>query len=214
MNVLVVAPHPDDETLGCGGSLLKHRAAGHSLAWMICTHGKERGEDFYNQRRSEIAEVEKKYGFSDTFQFDIPTTKVPEQGFRSLLKALEESFDRVRPGIVYVPWIGDYHADHRLISNAALIALSKRPFCRAVLAYETLTETDVALMPHCLPFSPNFFHDISVHIEQKLEIMSIYKSEITPPRSLENIRALAKYRGGAAGVEYAEAFQLIRGIWL
>ncbi len=121
----------------------------------------------------------------------------------------------VNPNIVYLPYRRDVHTDHRIIFDAASSSLKwfRCPSIKRVLAYETLSETDMALNPDGNPFHPNVFVDISGFLEKKIEIMKIYHVELGAfpfPRSEEAIRGLAALRGAASGLKAAEAFMLLR----
>jgi LmbE family N-acetylglucosaminyl deacetylase len=123
-------------------------------------------------------------------------------------------FKAFNPTEVLVPHRGDVHSDHRVVFDvsAACTKWFRYPTIRRVLAYETVSETEFGLAKETA-FQPNFFVDISIYIEKKLEIMAIYKSELADfpfPRSLRAVRALAEWRGANAGYFAAEAFELLR----
>jgi LmbE family N-acetylglucosaminyl deacetylase len=221
MNVLVIAPHPDDETLGCGGTLLKHKSAGDSLTWVIVTRGHEPhwSKEVLDRKECEIKEVGSAYGFDRVMRLDFPTVRMETIPFEEIMNQLGRALEQSSPECVYLNHAGDVHTDHRTIFDAAMSVL--KPFnggkhgVKRVLSYETLSSTEA--MPAVLGrgFLPNVFSDISCHIENKLDIMARYTSEIQPyplPRSLESIKALARVRGATIGVEYAEAFMLVREV--
>lgn len=219
-NVLVLAVHPDDETLGCGGVLLKHAQAGDKIHWLIATEMRaESGftQERMDQRDAEIKKVSGLYGFSDVHQLGLPTTKVDQTSKDKLVNRISEIINMVKPEIIYLPFMGDVHSDHRLIYEAAYgcIKTFRYPFVRKVLMMEVLSETEHALNTKETTFVPNYFVDITSTIDNKLEIMKVYQSELAEPpfpRSLEVIRAQAVYRGSACNCNYAEAFMLIKEI--
>ncbi len=219
MRVLAIAAHPDDETLGCGGTLLKHRKAGDELYWLVVTraHTPEWPEETLKRKADEVQKVGEAYGAERVFELGLPTTRLDTMPQVELINHIRTVVDEVKPGIVFVTHEGDVHSDHRAVFVAVMAVL--KPFYMAqlgvhrVLSYETLSSTDASPNTPGQTFLPTVFSDISAYCEEKLEIMSLYKSEIHPdplPRGPSAIRAQARYRGAAIGVEYAEAFTLIR----
>lgn len=221
MRVLVIAPHPDDETLGCGGTLLKHSARGDQLFWLIMT--KMASEVGYSQERiqerlEEIKGVTEAYQFKKIFHLDFATTKLDTMPRRELADVVSKIVDEVRPEVVYLPCRFDIHSDHRITFEVVMgvLKIFRAPTVKRVLAYEAVSETEFAPSFQADAFVPNSFSDISDHLEKKIEIMKLYKSELMPhpfPRSEENIRALATFRGATAGVKYAEGFMMLKEIW-
>lgn len=217
---LVVAVHPDDETLGCGGLLLKHRVAGHEIFWMIITNVSEAygwDKDRVDSRQKEIEKVSKLYSFNDVFKLDFPTTKLGEIPFGDIASAISNVFNTIKPSIVYLPNRGDVHTDHRIAFDAAYSCTKsfRYPFVKKILMMETLSETEFAPSLLNYSFIPNVFFDISSFIDKKIEIFNTYESEIMKPNQPRNeriIRSLAAYRGSRIGAEYAEAFQLLLSI--
>jgi LmbE family N-acetylglucosaminyl deacetylase len=217
VRTLVVSPHPDDETLGCGGTLLRRRAEGVDTGWLIVTDmSVEMGwpAEAVQARSQELVRVAAAFEFSDVFNIGLPPERLDTVPARELVNKIGTAFKAFQPDEVLVPFRWDAHTDHKFVFDA-VAACSKwfrYPFVRRVMAYETLSETDFGLSaPHA--FQPNWFVDISDHVDRKVEIMSIYSSELGGfpfPRSAEAIRALAALRGAAAGARAAEAFQLLR----
>jgi LmbE family N-acetylglucosaminyl deacetylase len=219
MKVLAIAAHPDDETLGCGGTLLKHRKAGDELYWLVVTRAQtpEWPEETLKRKADEVRQVGEAYGAERVFELGLPTTKLDAMPQVELINNIRTVVDEVKPGIVFVTHEGDVHGDHRAVFGATMSVL--KPFYMAqlgvhrVLSYETLSSTDAAPNTPGRTFLPTVFSDITDYCDQKLEIMSLYQTEIHPdpmPRGPSAIRAQARYRGAAIGVEYAEAFTLIR----
>lgn len=218
--VIVISAHPDDEILGCGGTLLKHRQSGDEIYWLIITsvlesHGftKER----VNSRQEEIRKVAQGLVVSKIFQLGYPTMSLDSSSVNKMIPQISEVFNEVKPETIYVMNRSDAHSDHRIIFDAVAACTKsfRYPFLKKVLMYECLSETEFAPMLLEKVFMPNYFVDISSYMAKKLELMKIYKSELGEhpfPRSLRNIEAIAVYRGATSGVEYAEAFQLIKYI--
>lgn len=216
--VLVVAVHPDDETLGCGGTLLKHKSAGDELYWLIATTiSKEQGfpEQEILNREKIIEKVFKTYKFNKLYNLSIHTTKVDQEPMNTLIKMLTNVFSEVQPDIIYLPFAFDIHSDHRIIFDASFSCTKsfRFPFIKRLLMMETISETEYTPPFQCRQYCPNVFVDISPFFEKKLEIMSLYRSEMKNhpfPRSIENIKALAILRGAQAYCNYAESFVLLK----
>lgn len=215
--VLVIAVHPDDETLGCGGTILRHRKEGAEIFWLIITNVHEKdgwSKETVIKRKAEIKKVSSQFGIKDTFNLELPTTKLDLVPIGEIIQKISKVFIDVRPEIIYTINRSDIHSDHR-ISFQAIVSCTKNfryPFIRRILMYESISETEFspALIENA--FLPNVFIDITDFIEKKLEIMSVYESELMPdnlPRSYSAVKALAAYRGSRIGVNYAEAFMLL-----
>ena len=119
--VLVVAVHPDDETLGCGGTLLKHKDDGDEIHWLISTEIKESdgfNKDIVARRNSEIDKIVNFYNFDSVNRLDISTTKVDEISTSHLISQISSIVNRVKPNVVYLPFKVDVHSDHKHIFNA------------------------------------------------------------------------------------------------
>ena len=219
--VLIVAPHPDDETLGCGGTLLKHIHSGHDVHWLIVTALTEKSgysNERIQQRRKEIETVAKQYGMSSFRCLNYPTTQLDTFPMSELVVSIGQVFKDLAPNRVYLPFPGDVHTDHRYVFDAALACTKwfRYPSVSSVLAYETLSETEFGISPQGPVFSPNYFVDISDHLEGKLEILGHYPSELGLfpfPRSREAVRAQAALRGATIGCDAAEAFMILREVW-
>lgn len=221
MNVLVIAAHPDDETIGCGGSLLRHAARGDRISWQILTKAHEPtwSADCIRIKEHEVERVADAYGMSEVIWSGFPSTTLDGSGLNCLITAVRETVERVQPSTVYVVHDGDIHSDHAAAFRAATIVL--KPFhmsrlgVRRILSFECLSSTDSAPPSVARAFVPNAFHDITPYLERKLAIMELYGSEAQPdpmPRGSSALRALARLRGATIGVEYAEAFSIVREI--
>lgn len=214
--ILVVAVHPDDETLGCGGTLLKHKADGDSIHWLICTES-DSVNPFYSIRENEIQRVIEEYGFESTHNLKLKTMQVDEYTMSELVGKVSKIIVEVQPEIIYLPFKGDVHSDHRKIFEAAYSCTKsfRYPFIKKIYMMETLSETEFAPSTKEDSFIPNVFVDMSNFMDKKIEIMKIFESEIGEhpfPRSEKNLRALATLRGATAGCEYAESFVLLKEI--
>ncbi len=213
--VLVVAVHPDDETLGCGGALLKHKANGDEIHWLIATEMEESKNT--SQRNAEIDQVEELYDFDSVHRLGLSTTKIDEYSMSELITKISSVVNKVKPNIIYLPFKGDVHSDHKYIFDAAYSCTKsfRYPFIKKIYMMETLSETEYSVSTKEDSFVPNVFIDISEYMGKKIELMNIYESEIGKhpfPRSERNIRALATFRGATSGCNYAESFVLLKEI--
>ncbi len=220
MDVLVIAVHPDDETLGCGGTLFRHVAQGDKIHWLIATSVSTEGgfsTERCASRAEEIDRVSKLYNFHSVHQLELNTMHVDEYTCSHIIAGISSVVKKVQPTIVYLPFKGDPHSDHRIIFDAAYSCTKnfRYPSIRRILMMEVPSETDFAPSTKEDAFIPNFFIDISDYIEQKKAAMQIFSSELGNhpfPRSLRNIEAWATVRGATAGCEYAEAFMLLKEV--
>ena len=216
MKILIFAPHPDDETLGCGGTLLKHRSNNDQIYWCLMTYGNSKmGHDkkHYEKWDRIIDSVNKEYRSTKFFNLKFPSGELDQVGNMNIITAIKNVIDEVKPQIVYLNHHGDVHTDHRYTFDAVMSSVKNfnSPFIDRVMTYETISETDFSSTTLNQAFNPNIFIDISDHFEQKIKIMKNYDSEIMKeplPRSIRSIKALATLRGSRIGVKYAEAFQL------
>jgi len=217
---LVVAVHPDDETLGCGGTLLKHKANGDQLFWLIATNavkGHSSNLSTIKQRGKEIDKVAKAYGFKGIYKMNLPSKGVDTIPMAELVGKISAIIENIKPNIIYLPFQGDVHSDHRYFFQATYSCLKtfRSPFVKTILMMETVSETEFTPSLRENVFVPNYFVDISDFLDTKLKIMLIYKGEMRKhpfPRSILNIRALATYRGATAGCQFAESFVLLKKI--
>lgn len=218
--VLCVAPHPDDETLGCGGTLLRHLSAGDEVYWLIMTDLFEK-EGFTSQkiaqRKREIQKVSELYKFTGYHQLPLPTATLDTMAQKELISLVSEYINSVEPNIIYAPFKHDAHSDHATVFNAISPCTKtfRYPFVKKFRIYETLSETEFNVDPNETGFRPNLWVDISDFLEKKIEIMKIYSSEIHDhpfPRSVENIIALSTLRGATVSVKAAESFIVTKDI--
>lgn len=216
--VLFVAVHPDDETLGCAGTILKHKAQGDEIYWMIITsirnHPDRYPLEVIKKRDNTISNVAKAYDFNDVIELNIPTRLVDKYDLGLLVSNVSAAIDRIRPDVVYMMHEHDVHSDHRVSFSVVYSCLKsfRHPYVKQIYTFEALSETEFAVASSASTFIPNVYVDITGFIDRKMEIMSMYDTEVMQepyPRSLSSIRALARVRGSRAGVMYAEAFQLL-----
>lgn len=220
MNVLVVAPHPDDETLGCGGTLLAHKAAGHRISWLIMSCMEERQgytKTVIAERNEIIERVVQAYDVCECYIAPFATTELDTVPLSDRVSFVSSVFKAFEPNIVYLPHPSDIHSDHAAVYDAvkACTKSFRYPSVQSVRLYETLSETDFALPLNGNTFSPNLFVDVSGHFQGKMQILEYFRAELGEhpfPRSMRAVEALATLRGAVAGVEYAEAFVTVKEI--
>ena len=215
--VLIIAPHPDDETLGCGGTILKHKSKGDEVYWLILTNISD--SDGYTieqvqKRQKEIDRVADAYEFSSVHKLDLLTTKLDTIPMSDLIGKISDIINKIEPNIVYVNFYNDIHTDHQVAFKAVMSCTKsfRYPFIKRILMYETQSETEFAPSLSNHVFMPNVFIDISEYFDAKLEIFQVYTSELMEPpfpRSIETITSLAKLRGSRIGKQYAEAHLLL-----
>jgi LmbE family N-acetylglucosaminyl deacetylase len=217
--VLVVAPHPDDETIGVGGTIAKYSAQGHEVfVLMISGHLPPiYSRKAYEETVSEAYSAFSVLGVEKSEFLEIPATMIGDQPLHEVNARISKVVNDFNPHIVLCPY-PDRHIDHRLVFDSVMVAT--RPVgvgrdIEIVAAYETLSETHWNA-PHIEPnFTPNWVVDISDHISKKLNALECYKSQISEfpgPRSIEAVEALAKFRGTQAGFGYGEGLHIVRMI--
>ena len=219
MRTLVIGPHPDDELLGCGGTLLRRASEGGTVGWLLMTKIPKNSvysDAQIREKESEIEVVREGLGISKSnlFRLDFPTSGLDQQPLSSMVSRVADVFGKFLPEEIFLPHPGDAHSDHRITFEVASSCAKwfRCPTIKRILIYETLSETDVGSNPF-IKFNPTVFIDVSNHIEGKLSLMRNYKSELGDfpfPRSEEALRALATFRGAQSGFIAAEAFAMLK----
>lgn len=220
MNILVIAPHADDEVLGCGASIARHVESGDSVVVAIMTNAAIGAPELFSENdidrvRMEARSAHRFLGVRETVFFDFPAPCLDQYPQYKISEKLSVLISNFLPDTVYVPHAGDIHCDHGVVFRSALVAC--RPFANSsvknIYAYETLSETEWASPYAGEPFSPNHFIDVSNVFHKKLDAMRRYESQLRSfphPRSLDAIDALSMVRGSTISVRHAEAFVTIR----
>jgi N-acetylglucosamine malate deacetylase 1 len=217
--VLIIAPHPDDESLGVGGTISKFVRQGHDVKILIVSGHLpplyKRAD--YNKTVSEAKKAFSILGVTKSKFLEVPATKINEIPIHEFNKKISDEITDFEPHIVFCPY-PDRHVDHQLIFESVMVATRPVGVGRNIeilAAYETLSETHWNA-PHIEPnFTPNWVIDISDEIEIKLSAIRCYDSQISDfphPRSLQAVEALAKFRGTQAGFSYGEGMHIIRKI--
>ena len=215
--VLVISPHPDDETLGLGGSIAKMVSEDHDV-YILTVSGHLPplySREDYDLTISEALEAYNILGVKNSKFLEIPATMIGDEPVHSLNNKIAEVINEFRPNLVFCPF-PDRHIDHRLVFESSLVAtrpLQAGAEIELVAAYEVLSETHWNA-PFIEPnFIPNLVIDIGDFIEQKIAALKCYQSQISKdegPRSLKAVKALAQLRGTQSGFEFGEALYIIR----
>jgi len=219
MKILIIAPHPDDEVLGCGGTIKKYSEQdGHEVYVCYVTKGYEPdwSKEHLKNKAVEVASVQRILGIKKYYWFDFPAVKLDTVPQKELNDRLSEVIKEIKPDIVFTPSQGDLNSDHRLIFAATLVATRPVPgsSIKKILSYEVPSETEWGRSLG--NFIPNYYVALTTdYLQVKLEAMQAYGSEIKDfphPRSLNVLEALAKLRGSEIGRHAAEAFMVIREV--
>lgn len=215
--ILIIAPHPDDEIIGCGGTIIKNISEGNEVYVCIVTKGrpplfKPEGTE---KVQKEARECHSLIGIKDTFFLDLPSSMLEQVPRYELNEKLLGIVLSVKPDVVFIPHIGDMQKDHQMVVEAAMVALRPKYSHKVgkIYAYETMSETGWNIPNIQNEFIPNVFVDISDYLDRKLEALSVYTTQIhdfPDARSIEAIKSLAKYRGALMHYWAAESFMLIR----
>lgn len=219
--VLVVAAHPDDEVLGCGGTVSRFANKGHKIFTLILGEGitsrdekrsvKNREKDI-NKLKKQLHEANKILGVKKVFTFDFPDNRFDTVALLNIVKAIEKIKNDIKPNIIFTHSGDDLNIDHQITYKAVITAARplKEDSVKEIYSFEIPSSTEWA---YPVKFSPDIFFDISENIKDKIKAMKKYKSELKiypHPRSLEAIEIIAKSWGLKVGLNYAEAFEAIR----
>ena len=217
MNILVVAPHPDDEVLGCGGTIAKYADNGDDVYVAIVTKG---GKPLFKDEqvetvRNECLKADRFLGVKETIFMDFPASMVENVQRYKFNEAFIQLIQRIRPDIVYIPHRGDMQLDHKMVVDAAMVALRPKykHVVKRIYAYETLSETGWDIPNVTNEFIPNVYNNISKFMDKKIEAMQMFKTQLSAypaARSLRAVEALAMYRGATVNMNAAEAFYIVR----
>lgn len=217
-NVLVIAPHPDDEVLGCGGVIARHAAQADEVTVAIVTTGAKLFPAAQVRRvRAEARKANRLLGSRLLFM-DLPVTTLHLMPRHKLNGHFSELVRKTRPDVAYLPFAGDRHEDHRQVFEAALVAMrpdGRRHLVRRICCYETVSETHWSAPGMEPAFEPNGYVDITATLSRKLEAMKAYSSQLAegvPARALTALEALARFRGSVVGMPAAEAFVIVRDL--
>lgn len=213
-NILILAAHPDDEVLGCGGVIQKHVAEGCQVFVGIVTDGSSSQYPSDTQKNyTKIKECEaanKLLGVTEVAFLNLPDMKLDTVPHIELNNRINELVEKIRPNIIYTHSKSDLNLDHVAIAHSTeVVSRPGKDYLEKVLAYEVLSSSEWSRME---TFQPNVFVDVEQYLEKKVKALELYKTEYREyphPRSSEGIQTLAQYRGLQSGFRKAEAFKLI-----
>lgn len=214
-NALVIAAHPDDELLGSGGTLKKLINHGYKVFTVIFAKGRIEAE----QNMKQNVELANKYlGIEETIFLEYPNLLLETYPLHVINKEIEFLVAKYEPSIIFTHHYGDINIDHQILFQAVLTAIRPLPGKKAIelLCFETVSSSEWSQQTNDKSFKPNYYVDITDTIDIKLESLQFYDVEMRPfphPRSYKGVEHLARVRGMTIGVEYAEAFEIIRRIW-
>ncbi|MEM7287723.1 MAG: PIG-L deacetylase family protein [Actinomycetota bacterium] len=212
--VLVVAAHPDDEILGCGGTVALHTIAGDRVWSLIACEGESMRygdepthQDQHTERARDVLGVER------VIALGLPDQRLDTLSLVEIITPLEEAIDELRPHVVYCHHGGDINRDHQLLFEALLVATRpNRDHIETVLAFDTASSTEWG---YPRTFVPDTWVDIASTLETKLDAMAQYERELRDfphPRSLRGLRSKAEAWGTQACMEAAEVFMTVRRV--
>jgi len=221
--IIIIAPHADDEVLGCGATMARACTNGDEVFVLICTNASVGAPELFSaelikQIRSEAVTAHRLIGVKETFFLEFPAPALDQFPRYKMSNEISAIIKKIGADTVYIPHRGDCHKDHTIIHECAMVACRPLANCsvKHVYAYETLSETEWGE-----PVVADFFVPVKYitftneEFQKKLDAMSCFKSQLYPfpaSRSLEAIEALAKYRGCTVSAERAEAFEVLRDI--
>ena len=222
--ILIVAAHPDDEVLGCGGTIARHADAGDLVHVLIVAEGatsrqQQRDRNQASDELSGLAQAAQKAGVILGAQgvelLGLPDNRLDSLDRLDLIKQIELRIARHQPQVVYVHHAGDVNIDHRRLHEAVVTACRPMPGqpVKRLLSFEVASSTEWQPPGSAPAFQPNWFVDISAQWPRKREALEAYASEMRPwphARSIQAVEHLARWRGAQVGVEAAEAFCLLR----
>lgn len=219
--ILVVAAHPDDEVLGCGGTIARLIREGHESYTLILGEGITARDNQRDRRKrntqirrlkDQIHRANKIIGSKDTFVYDFPDNRFDTVPLLDLVKVIESIKAKVKPGIIFTHYERDLNIDHQVTYKAVITATRPLPdeVVKEIYSFEVLSSTEWS---YPATFAPDVFFDISDTIDIKTKAASEYKSELREfphPRSLHAVRLNAEYWAMRVGTKYAEAFKAVR----
>jgi LmbE family N-acetylglucosaminyl deacetylase len=223
MKVLIIAAHPDDEVLGCGGTIARLTKEGHEAYCLFLgegvtsrySHQETEAKDELKQLKVKAEQTAKTLGIKEMFFKDLPDNRFDTVPLLDVVKMVETLINKLQPDTIYTHHGGDLNIDHRIVHQAVLTATRPLKGCpvKEIYAFEVPSSTDWAFQQLEPVFRPNVFVNITETLEIKVQATQLYESEARPfphPRSPEALRAIAHRWGSMVGVEAAEVFQLIR----
>lgn len=220
--ILVVAAHPDDEILGCGGTMAKHAQAGDEVQVLILAQGltsrdSSVGQKKLDQLHQTAIKANKSLGVKKVHFAQLPDNKLDTVALLDIAKVVEDRIDKFQPQIIYTHAANDLNQDHRQTHQAVFVAARPQPgqSVKEIFLFEVPSSTEWQDPHFGSPFMPEMFVDIKSTLKLKLKALKFYKGEMRAwphSRSFKGVESLANWRGSSIGVEAAEAFLVGRSI--
>ncbi len=216
--VLIIAAHPDDEALGCGGTIAKHVSIGNKVHSVFMADGvRSRPNQVVKDleiRKDSSKSAQSILGITSTHFLDFPDNKMDSVPLLNIIQKLEPIINKLKPSIIFTHHHGDLNIDHQLTHTAVITACRPIPKSSVteIYGFETLSSTEWS-NPLKSSFNPTFFVDITEQISKKLSAVRSYEDEMRAPphsRSIKHVEVLAQHRGNSVGVDMAEAFEVYR----
>jgi N-acetylglucosamine malate deacetylase 1 len=225
-NILIVAAHPDDEVLGCGGVIAKHINNGDKVHILILAEGITSRDKSRNQNEREDVLLKLKdsarkaheiLGSNSLKLLDLPDNRMDSLELLDIVKLVESEISFIKPDIIYTHHVGDLNIDHQITNQAVFTACRPQPNSKLkkIYTFEVPSSTEWQTPDKGQIFTPNTFINISNTLSKKIEALKAYDTEMKPwphSRSIESVKHLAAWRGASVGFEAAEAFSLSRDL--
>jgi len=216
--ILIVAAHPDDEILGCGGTVMRLSNEGNDVYTLLLSKGAKSRKGFtdkhLNELNSQIKKANKIMNVKGFYIYDFPDNKFDSVPLLDIVKTIEKAIEEIKPNIIFTHFKNDLNIDHRLTYKAVITATRpiENSFVKTIYSFEILSSTE---WNYPFTFVPNVFFNIEDTLDKKIEAIKCYKNEIREyphPRSIKGIEILAQKRGMEIGLKVAEGFCLVRKI--
>jgi len=221
-NILVVASHPDDEVLGCGGTLYNLKKKGAKISVLFLSDGESsrkhpKIKQLILDRKKQALKAGKILGIKNITFGDFPDNSMDTIPMLKVIKFIEKKIKEVKPDVIFTHFESDLNIDHQITSKAVITACRpiKNQTVKSVIFFEVLSSSEWNISIKNKSFKPNYFVDISKSLKFKLKALKLYKREMRKwphPRSIQGVKLLSKTRGSSVGLSNAEAFILGRHI--
>jgi N-acetylglucosamine malate deacetylase 1 len=220
--VLVVAAHPDDEILGCGGTLYNLKKKGSNISAIFLSDGEssrknKKIDQLIINRKKQALKAAKIIGIKKIIFGNFPDNSMDSVPILSIIQFIEKQIKIIKPDTVFTHYENDLNIDHQIVNRSVITACrpTKNQFVKSILFFEILSSSEWNISNKNKNFKPNYFIDISKSVKFKVKALKCYKKEIKKwphPRSIEGVKLLSKTRGSSVGLPNAEAFILGRHV--